>query len=369
MKKIFVWIYVLAFSLLTGAPPVDVSLVVIDFKYNANDGVKVCEVQPLRISKLSGYYHTHQENPDFVKDFLGDWFDSFHVPKWAEGRRLGDLQLKQIYHEKFTIISQPIIHLQVDSDVLSHKGIQPADPYDLDSYTGMMYFTSGSLRQTAGIRAQYPSIVFIDAALLPLYGDKLQTDHIFDRNNELAAYRPHWGVYEKKYDYQLASRIRGEIGSDTVVIKPRHAAKGYGVIIVESSKLDSTLNFILHKSDKLKNHGDPSYSYWYKESSPDFIVEEFIPSDPILMDGKYYDPTYRCIALLSYTKKTPIIELIDGYAKLPSKAVTSSGSLNDRHKSCGTVPYYGAIREQDYSEISDQVADCLYLLYSELMKD
>lgn len=346
---------------------VDISMIVIDFKYNGQDGIKVCEVQPLRASRLSGYYYTHPDDSSYAKDSIGAWFDDFEMPKWAERRRLGDPILKNVFQEKFQLFQDPSVFFTSDPDVLSHRGVVPSDQNVLNAYTGMVYLTAGSLKSISHLRSSFPSLIFIDEAINPLYGDKLQVNEVFASSEDLERFRPKSSLYKKKYYSGLANKILSDLGSKRVVIKPRKAAKGYGVIIVDGKDLDHTLKFILNKSDELKNHKDHSYSYWSRDSCPDFIVEEFISSDPVSLDGKWYDPTYRFIVILYAENGIPAMEFIDGYAKLPAKHVHSKGSLNDIYKSCGKTPYFARIEDEDYPVFIEQLQTCLTLFYKELL--
>lgn len=367
MRKLILHCIVCLSIFVSADAAVDISLIVVDFKYNEHDGIKVCEIQPLRSSKLAGYYHTHPENPTYLRDTIGDWLDEFEHAKWAEKRRLGDPELKKLYQEKFRLFDSPTEFFKKDAEVLTHQHVIPADEDDFHAYTGIAYTTARSLRSLAGLRPAYPSVIFIDEAFNPLYGDKLAVNKIFEKNEDLIGYRPKWGVYKKKYNSKLSKQILKDLGANRVVIKPRKAAKGYGVIIADANELDSTLKFILNKSDDLRHHKDKSYSYWYQESNPDFIVEEFISSDPVILAGNPYDPTYRYVVILHYSHEHPQVTLIDGYAKLPAKHINSKGSLNDIYKSCGKVPYFSRIQPEDYPIIMDQVQSCLTLFYKELL--
>ena len=367
MRRLIIQLFLCIYTITAAECAVDISMIVIDFKYNDQDGIKVCEVQPLRISALKGYYHTHQEDPDYIKNYIGEWFKGFNMPKWAENRRLGDSKLKQIYYDIFKMVQNPNQLIMSNKEFLEHKNVIPSDPNDIRSYTGMVYFTSRSLAYTEPYRSSFPSIIFIDDSFHPLNGDKLKVNELFSVDKELDKYRPKWGVYPKKYSSTLSDQILDDIGSDILVIKPRHAAKGYGVIIVNAKDLDDTLRFILNKSDKLKNDKDTSYSYWHKENGSDFIVEEFISSDPVNLDEELFDPTYRFIVILHYDRGQTHMEIIDGYAKLPQKGINEKGSLNMRYKSCGKVPYFSSIKNSDYPVIVDQLENCLHLFYSEMM--
>lgn len=367
MKKfIFQCVFYLAIFVSVDAA-VDISLIVVDFKYNDQDGVKICEIQPLRASVLKGYYHTHPENPFYIKETIGEWLGAFDIAKWAERRRLGDSELKKLYLENFRLFDFPEEFFAHDPEVLTHQNVLPADENDMHAYTAMAYTTARSLRSISHLRSSYPSVIFLDEAINPLYGDKLAVNNVFEKNEDLISYRPKWGVYKKKYSSQLSKSILKDLDSKRVVIKPRRAAKGYGVIIVNAKELDSTLKFILNKSDELRDHKDKSYSYWYLENNPDFIVEEFISSDPVSLAGNLYDPTYRFVAILHYSHEHPQVTLIDGYGKLPQNHIDAKGSLNEIYKSCGKAPYFSRINPEDYPNIADQVQTCLTLFYKELL--
>ena len=98
------------------------------------------------------------------------------------------------------------------------------------------------------------------------------------------------------------------------MIKPLNASRGNGVIIVDRLMLNRELKKIL--VDKETNPNDPTYKYWITTKNKTFLVEEFISSKIILLDGKHFDATMRVIFVLSHDMNNINIDFLGAYWKL-----------------------------------------------------
>src|SRR5690606_19698735 len=137
---------------------------------------------------------------------------------------------------------------------------------------------SEHLKPLTKYREKYPGVLFMDAPIFPYDRDKILVAQLFAKDKRLSALRPKFGVYPKKYGKDAIEQIKSDITSDLLVIKPRRASRGLGVIIVHRSDLEDTLRYIFSGKSKLEKDPDPSYSYWARDSHPHFLVEEYCPS-------------------------------------------------------------------------------------------
>src|SRR5882724_3918884 len=62
--------------------PVDISYMVTDFKYNREDGLKICEVQHGSISALGGDIYI-SGGTETMLPMIAEFFDQFHLKKWV----------------------------------------------------------------------------------------------------------------------------------------------------------------------------------------------------------------------------------------------------------------------------------------------
>lgn len=156
------------------------------------------------------------------------------------------------------------------------------------------------------------------------------------------------------------------------MIKPRGAFSGQGVIIVNCEHLDSTLEYILSRSNELQSDPDNSYKYWYYDGFDSLLVEESVESDPISvahLDNKIYQPTMRVAFILVYNDQTIDVEFLGGYWLLPYFAISEDGTLNDRHKAYCKIPYFSKVDPDVLSKVYQQLSIALPLLYEQMLLD
>lgn len=184
---------------------------------------------------------------------------------------------------------------------------------------------------------RFPQILFLDRAILPFCCNKLTMNWFFHQLDKTRNLRPIWAVYQKGDPQDLSRRILSDIPGDIVVIKPIQSTMGRGVIIVDKQDLASTLEYILHSPKELLiKDPERSYSQYARDSSEYFIIEEFIPSDPLFFEQEPYDCTMRVTALLSYHQKIADVTFLSEYWYSPSKPTRSEYTLIQSHKAKGT---------------------------------
>jgi len=345
--------------------PVDISFVIVDFKYNAVQGIKICEVQQSSISDIS---FTDQFPDTEVVNYEKSIYS--HIKKHFDKIWFSDIS--DIYNKKLAEIFDKN-HVRVGNSKFVFNATQaPMDPYDLSTYQGAYYTKVGQIEKLGTFLKKNPGVVVIDAATAPFWMNKEKMSQLFTKNTELSQFKPSWHSYQKKYSSNLAKTICEDIPGNSVVIKPLSSLMGNGVIIVKKEVLDKTLRLILTNKKMLRKISDVSYYYWSKDKSKSFIVEEFIESDPViasLLDNLPYDGTLRAVCGLEFNMNKITIQIFGMHWKLPKKSLLEEGSMNDLHKNFPrrtedrNVPVKREIQEQ----IKIELNHALTLLYQEML--
>lgn len=244
-----------------------------------------------------------------------------------------------------------------------------AFPYEgltkVSQYGGVLFARSSSLSPFYEFKEKYPNVVVLDEATLGHCGDKLKSSILFTFP-ELVRFKPVWNLYSKDYTPELANQIMEDMHSELVVIKPRRAAKGNGVIVCSSENLDETLEYILTGEESLLDDPDASYRYWAYDRSQSFIVESYVPSTPTPiahLENRCFDPTMRVVYVLVHSDNQINLHRLGSYWKLPEMSLDQEGSLNDLHKSCGKLPYFSTVDPDLDEEVQAQVRECFHHLY------
>lgn len=187
----------------------------------------------------------------------------------------------------------------------------------------------------SAMRNKFPSALFINEIADKFVFNKSKTDRLF-RDDELRQYRPKSMVCFKRYDSGLALKIINTMQCDMFVIKPLNAQYGKGIIFVKKEELDSMLNTILvqvKKPTQTRVALNQSIAYWSEDKSSRFMIEEYVPSKLVELDGKKYDATLRAIFAMHCLNKKITITLLGAYWKLPIYGIDDEASLNEVHQS------------------------------------
>lgn len=336
----------------------DLSLVVIDLKYNYEQGVKICEMQPGSFSRFG-----RDESSECLKsvpDLYCEILEQYNTPCYFTH------PLYQKMKESFVQYGWSSAH-SITSLLSKISQKPPTNPESLFDYQCFLF----SLQIEPIIENYpmiFPHILFLDRAILPYAKNKLSMNYLFDSIEETKKLRPTWGVFPKETSINLVHRITETIPGDIIVIKPLESTMGRGVIILKKEDLQQTLNYIF-LSDKtvLLNDLERSYSHYAVDKSDYFIVEEFIQSDPLTLEDSNlpYDCTARIVALLSYHNQIPDIRYLKEYWYSPSKPIHHSYSLIQSHKAKGT--FFSTVDPIVLQEIKKQLSPALLKAYEKMV--
>lgn len=307
----------------------DISLMVIDLKYNERDGIKICEIQPGSYSRFSGSDKLEELNA--VPNKYISILKAYGFKGYFNHPIYSDMKRSLIKHGWTSAHSA----MQIAS---SHQENPFFDPDDLYSFPSAFL----SLQPEAVLQGdplKFKQILFLDRAILPFSKNKYQMNMLLDKIDSAKKLRPIWGIYKKGIGDDLVNRIIQTIPGDVIVIKPVASTMGRGVIFIEKKDLKKTLNYIFATpKETLIHDNNRSYSHYALDRTPYFIVEEFIPSDPLFLAEPplAYDCTMRVVVLLTYHLKKPTLTFLSQYFYSPSKPLDPSYTLIEQYKAKGT---------------------------------
>ncbi len=346
----------------------DISFVIFDLKYNVRDGIKICETQPISLSKLSGYDYLMEED-GLVQGMLCDYISKFQCPVWYMEKTVCDPKLKIKFAERGWKNFENFNKLVADDAFIKASSTRVNDPYNLNDYHGIVYVRPTQNISLVELRRKYPGVIVLDAALYSHIRDKHSMDFLLKSSPKLSTLRPVSKIYPKVFSKDLVESIFQDIKSDIFVIKPLNSTKGFGVIIIDKDNLESTLEYLFTKENKSKllSNPDQTYNYWATDRERSFLVEQFIESDYLKapqFDNKLYDCTMRVIAILFYHQKKSELDVLAGYWKLPIKSVSEEGTLIEKHKSYAKIPHFLKVDPEIIEKVKQQLQDGFQELYT-----
>ena len=350
--------------------PVDVSYLIVDLKFTKKNGAQICEIQHGVVSSFKGDKYSNNGIELIAQNFVKE-LGKFYEKSWVETESVRDVSSRQLLlvNDQWIKINK-FENLLKDRQFLLHASLPVYDPEDLFSYHGFVIIKPKATDNRELFRKKYPGVVFIDNAIYLYQRDKGKINQ-FLRNHPIAEkHKPKWNIYKTKYHKNLATTISQEIGSDLLVIKPINGIQGRGVIILKKEDLNQVLEGILNKDEEKIPKKDSAYQYWLTTPNKFFMVEEFADSDPVRvlhLGGKFYSPTIRIAFLLFYSKRNIEIVCLGGYNKLPKKALSDEGTLNEKHKSAGTLPYFCKADPLVIQEAGDQLKEVLTVVYRRML--
>jgi hypothetical protein len=351
---------------------VDMSFMIVDLKYNASDGIKICEVQHGILSAFKGDVFAH-EGETVIAAHLIEALSQYTSHGWFLQSYVTDSNVKGALLQSGQWRGfKSLRDIYSDPSFILNSQYYPDDPHNIFDYHGVLWARPSLLGDLTKLSESNPGIIVMDRATYPYWIDKFAMSALFDLDPELQRFKPRWAAFPKIYSKNLASEIIKSIPSELLVIKPTGAFLGKGVIIVEKENLDSTLSYILNKSKELKHDPDPAYSYWYSNQSSVLLVEEFFPSDPIAaphLDNRIYQPTMRAAYLLVYHQKTIETHFLGVYWTLPKKSLEELGSLNERHKAFCHVPHYMPVDNELEETIRKELGPPMSILYQQMLEN
>lgn len=350
--------------------PVDLSFIIVDLKYNETKGIQICEIQQGSVSKFKGYDFLYGKEGIVANNFV-QALANYQQNVWYYSIDFVDREFKARFQKEGYNRVVRIDTLFHDKQFKKASHASVYDPYNIHNYHGIYMGRISPLADSvADFRGKFPGIIPMDAAFLEFRTNKLAMNQFLSSNEALKRFKPDCGVFEKGYTPTLAKNIIDTIGSEIFVIKPIGAYRGNGVIIVRQEDLDDTLKYIFSGSKELKHDPDSSYRWWSKDKRDLFIVEEFVPSDPVYvphLNDLPYDGTMRVALLIAYSDQEISIHFIESHWKLPMKPLTEEGTLNEIHKSFAEPPNYEKVSDEMQKVLQQQLTEAVSLLYQEIL--
>ncbi len=370
MKKI-IFFFVSLFSIASAeTPPVDISFLVADLKYNEEQGVKICEIQQACISLFKGYDYIYKGDGLIAENFA-DVMSQFGNSFWFVSNEINYQPMKQklLSHGWNAMFNRNLLFKNADFLKIASQPVY--EPHNLLSYPAIVYMRPSSISNFDEFSHTYPGVVVIDRASVDYWKNKYKMSTLFLHHPDLEKVKPKWGLYPKKYNKALVEKIQKEINSETLVIKPKSNAEGRGVIIVGKDKLGETLKAIFTPQNQALKNLDAGYSYWYYDKSDTFLVEEFVSSDPIPVpefDNRLFNCTMRVVFALIYHEKALQLHFLGEYWIVPNKSVDQKGTLNDKNKASMEHPHITAIDPQTRFKVKELLTKPFLLMYKRMLK-
>lgn len=351
--------------------PVDVCYMVADLKYSAKQGVKICEVQQASLSMFNGDTFRSPEEESIHKGLLRT-LSTYHKNGWIVDEGMADKKLvATLAHSPGWHHPKDLIALFSDQNFKDKAKKRAKDSYDLSSYQGFLYVNWSHLSVIHDFEQRLPGMVVIDKSSFPFWIDKYRMTQLFAKDERLAAVKPRWGNYKKKYTKKLAARIVNDLGCQTFVIKPRGNFMGEGVIMASKYYLDEVLRYIINKDGPLAKSKDSAYAAWQHDHFDSFIVEEFVASDPIALPhlgNRLYQPTMRVAFLLAYHKRLHRVHFLGEYWKTPEVSLDDEGDFMHQNKDICEPPYYLAVDVKTKQKVQDVLGKTLPLLHRKMLQ-
>jgi len=352
-------------------PPVSCAFMIADLKHNEEEGIKICELQSGAFSSFTGYDWL-SKNPGAVPRSFVSILNQFNHSIWVLERSLTEKAIKkELILQKIPIL--PDINAITSDPEFIESSCRPVDdPNDLESYHTLLianpYLFGGTVEE---FHSMYPHVIVIDQVCYPYWYDKLKMTEMLSEDPLLEEIQPKWKVFERTMSNKGIEESLLYFSTDHVVIKPRHAQKGNGIIIVEREKLPDVLDLICHHRQALCSHSEKEYRYWGTHLEKQMIVEEFHYSDPVTaphLGNKEYDPTLRIAFMIWHEHGKTWLDFVELHWKLPTKSLSEQGSFKEKHKSNESKPYYAFVEPERGEAIKQQLRESIPLLYEKMMR-
>ncbi|MEM1282962.1 MAG: hypothetical protein AAGG81_05355 [Chlamydiota bacterium] len=356
------------------AIPADISFVIIDLKYNEKDGVKICEVQEAIGSRFFGVEFLSQKKGE-VAERLTDILARYTHRLWYYTPGISQ-EFLPLFRNSFNCKGIFSINgLLKDKSFTKYNKKRVKSPFSLSDYHGII--VSHYEHLSPAFVSKMKGVLILNKAFLPHFGsscctDKLPMSLLFDHDKELKALKPKWKLYEKQYSKEFVDEILNDFSTDYLVIKPRIASRGRGVLIIRRNQLDETLQYIFGDCPKLTSDPDNSYHYWDYDQRPDFLVEEFYQSTPVTVShlgNKPYDGTVRIPTVFTYNQGKVDVDFLYIFWKFPRKSLDDDGTLTETHKSfSGSQDHFELVDPKTKANIEIQIKEPLLKLYQRLVQ-
>jgi hypothetical protein len=239
------------------------------------------------------------------------------------------------------------------------------------------------LKALESFKKEFPQFLFLDEVSRPYAANKELGNELF-KDSDIEKYRPKCGIYQKKYSYMyLAKKIRSDIPARYYVFKPLNSGMSNGVVLAPNSKLETALKMILKRvpmsqpihTFNYRPTDTVTWDYWKYDRNPSFIVEEYVSSKPLEVNGKIYDPTMRIVFTMHHDQGNIFINFLELWWKIPKNSLDDRAcSLTEKHvsKFRGDLSQLEAdklrVHEPDYSHLLSLMREIMPKLYLKMMK-
>jgi len=348
--------------------PAAITFMVADFKYNSEQGVKICEVQHGSTSAFTlGRYP--RDGECVTSQLFADAFRQWTPHCWIKTQGISDKVLYATLEMDDHWETIPKFKNLTSQDLFKNATDRPvSDLGKINDYHAICYGPRHAAMELSEYQDEYPGILIIDQPTFPYWTDKYLMGFLFRGDPVLEKVKPVWKLYQKTCPALVCEKVKEEIPGHYVVIKPRKTFLSKGVLIVHKEELLSILTLIIDQPSQLKKHPDKSFQYWSSDRSPSFLVEEFIESDPVLAEnGKWYDATYRSTFIISYEQEEITLRILDTYLKYPQKSLDETGTYTEKHASHPAVMQVGFIPPETTAEIEQQLSAPLMMMFEKML--
>lgn len=344
---------------------------VADLKYNALQGVKICEVQQATLSLFNGDSFRDKQEASIHKELLRT-LSLYNKNGWVVADSIADKKLVSTLAGSQTWCApKDIIALFSDPDFRRRAKLPASDIHGLVDYQGFLYLSWSQLHVISDFEERLPGLIVMDKSSFPLWIDKYQMTRLFAEDELLSSVKPKWGNYKKHYTKKLATKVAEDLKCDTFVIKPRGNFMGRGVIITSLNDLDEVLRYIITKKGALAESKDPAFAAWKRDTFDSFVVEEFVTSDPIKLphlENKAYQPTMRVAFLLVYSNRQHHVHFLGEYWKTPELSIDEEGDFMHKNKDICEPPYYLAVDTKTKRLVQDELRAVLPTLHRKMIE-
>ena len=306
---------------------------IIDAKFNQN-GLKILEFGGGHRSGFTGHDNLYWHGYTWHR--FWECAAQFGLPMWYI-RQPRDEQRKAFIATD-TFLKHAGRFAENEHDLLAQISVQhqPVADGSFPDYKGIILINKTNKEyfpMYTFLKSKLPQATFVCETANHFVFDKYRTDVLF-REPGLKQYRPKCMVCYKRYRKSLAKKIIGRMKCDMFVIKPLNAQYGKGIIFVTKEDLDSTLKTILvDKQTPQRILLSEALEWWSHDPNGRFIVEEYVPSTPVEVEGKLFDATLRVIFAMHLQDGQPHVTVFGAFWKLPTHAINDDVSLNQIHQS------------------------------------
>lgn len=354
--------------------PQSIEFCIADIKYH-DQALKILEFGSGPRSGFDGY-----DNLVHFGAMWGNFWDylsQFKLPMWYLKTPTGATWLNFIASEK--LLNSNGCFAQDAGEV--EKFVAPLYPESsgiYPDYKGLFIINKANKEYFPMLdllKKKFPKAVVVNEIASKFVFNKSKSDRLF-RDYDLKHYRPKSMVCFKQYSSTLAKKISDTLGCEMFVIKPLNAQYGKGIIFVEKPDLDTVLQNILVQTKKgiqqknvVRIPLQEAYEYWAGDSNSRFIVEEYVPSKFVQVDGKRYDATLRAVFTMHRINQQITITVLGLYWKLPSLSIDDQGSLNEIHQSYqyDRAVISAPVDPIDAEKIRMMLATCLTKVYARMI--